>query len=153
MTTHLRKPIVLVIVVLVCLAVYGAAIAWITISTVHNTSRLDLAEAKQQAQEAAAHQAEVTVCRRQLVTAPTTLATLLAVKDLIVERVATTVAVVEAQPDDPVTPIRRASIRRGQEAIKGLDIFITQAKRQTPTADQCIRLAAKYGISLPREDS
>lgn len=140
------RPGLLALVFVCCLLLYGGAIAWITYSTTQTNSRLDLQEAKVQAQEAAAHQAEVTVCRRQVVTAPTNLAILASVKALIEARVQTARDALEADPGSPLAQIRRETIAEGLTAIAGLNRLVRQTKRQTPTAERCDRLARKYGI-------
>ena len=148
------RPGLLVFVLAALLILYGAAIGYLSVSVTLTATRLTKTEAKQAAQEAAAEQAEVTVCRRQVATGPTTLVILESLRDVIADRVATSQQARLADPDSPLDDVRQRAIQRGQVALDGLQKFVVQTRRRTPTDARCDALAAKYGIgqSNQKED-
>lgn len=132
---------------IIALVVYGMAIGYLSVRAASTSNRLDQAEAKQAAQEAAAHQAEVTVCRRQLAQAPTTAAILASLRDLIEARVESSRQALATDPDSPLADIRRAAIAQGAVSLVALTKIDVQLRNTTPTRARCDFLAKKYGIA------
>lgn len=147
-----ERPRAFVIAVLVLLLLYGFGIGYVAVSVTRAQNRLDLTEARQQAQEAAAHQAEVTVCRRNVAQAPTTAAILSSLGDLIQARVDSSRASLDADPDSALDDVRRHAIEQGLDALDAIDAIAIELARTTPTKAKCDRLAVRYGIKpAPRE--
>ena len=145
------RPKTWAIVYVIAMLVYGAAIAYIAVSASTAQSRLDKQEALTQAQRAAAQQAEVTVCRRQVAGAPVTLKILVSLKGVFESRIETSRAAIAASSDAELNEVREESIARDLEAIDSLEKIVEQTRRQTPTAEKCDQLARKYGIGGQQE--
>jgi len=132
---------------IVALVVYGMAIGYLSVRAASTSNRLDQAEAKQVAQEAAAHQAEVTVCRRTLAAAPSTAAILASLRDLIEARIEGSKQSILADPDSPLNDIRLKAISQGQVSLQALAKIEAQLRNRTPTKARCDALARRYGIA------
>lgn len=144
-----EKPRVFVGIVLALLLLYGFGIGYVAVNVTRAQNRLDLQDARAQAQEAAAHQAEVTVCRRSVAMAPTTRAILSSLGDLIQARIQSSRDAIESDPDSPLDDVRRSTITQGLQALAALDHIYIDLQRQTPTKKKCDLLAIRYGIKQP----
>ena len=130
--------------------IQGVFIVLTMVATIALAVWLSSEVSERQARDRAQALSEVVVCKRQVLNAPSTLRILDALTTSIENSIATTQAAMgQAEANDPLLAVRKASLKRNEAALADMGRFRTQINRQTPTVESCNELARDKDVPLP----
>lgn len=143
MTASPRRRRITYAILAVCAVLVATSLGLSAVTFVRQSQADTIRTADRKAQAVS----QVATCRRRVEDAPKVVR-ILGLVDLLATNsiIANKEALATARPGDPLTPVRKASLRRLEPARDALRQFIDSTVSEAPTAESCAELAQMLGV-------
>jgi hypothetical protein len=127
--------------------IWGFAIVCCIVALFVVYGRVAEQQARRLATQKSANTAQVAQCYTAVRNAPAVLSILDSLDVIVSSSIISSRQAIEAQPDSPLTEVRKDAILRLEPALKNVRAFNKHVVSTTPTAKKCGSLAARLGVN------